>query len=695
MTLRQGSSSSSPRVRDHPRLAVSGSLRLFIDAEFRLIPRRTQPLEPLPGVRFESTRVHRRVGFVTRLRNLVQAAASYPLVIATILVGLIGLMLLATPARGIAPWLVGGYALAVAAWEAVGMVRQLLRGHAGLDILAVTAVTAAVFVGEPWAALIVVLMLTGGAMLEDYAENRSKRELTALLNKAPQHATLLRPEHGAADGTVDVAVDDVAVGDLLLVRPGAVVPVDAVLVSAHGVFDESSLTGESLPVERVTGERVASGAVNGAAAVTMRAVARAADSEFQQIVQLVEQAAGSKARVVRLADRYAVPFTIVALLIAGVAWAISGDPTRFAEVLVVATPCPLLIAAPVAFLGGMSRATRFGLIVKGGGTLEQLSRVRSAALDKTGTLTTGHPELEEIRPQPGFTSAELLQLAASAEVYSSHVLAQSLVATARSHGSDLLDVAQAEEVATNGVVATLAPQRVSPSGSAISPVVVRVGKPSWLREFAPAVTDVALDPGQLAIYVAVDDRYAGAIVMRDHIRPEAQAALAELRELGIQRMVMVTGDVAATAAPIAAELGITEVHSECRPADKVAIVTEMHPRPLIMVGDGLNDAPVLAAADVGFAMGARGATAASESADVVNRFDTLAALPRAVRIGHETVRIALQSIWLGILISIGLMGIAAFGYLPALAGAWLQEVVDLVAILGALRALGPRHERSS
>lgn len=630
---------------------------------------------------------------MSRFSSLVRA---YPLVIATLLVAMIGLVLLATPAIESASWIVGAYALVIAGWEAVGMIRQLIRGHAGLDILAVTAITAAVLVGEPWAALVVVLMLTGGAALEDYAENRSKRELTALLRKAPQQATrILAPSAPGADmhghtaevTTEDIPVEEVEVGDLLLVRPGALVPVDSILVSEHAVFDESSLTGESLPVERDAGEKVSSGAVNGQAAVTMRAAAPAAESEYQQIVRLVEQAAGSKAKVVRLADRYAVPFTVLALVIAGIAWAVSGEAVRFAEVLVVATPCPLLIAAPVAFLGGMSRAARFGLIVKGGGTLEQLSRARSAAFDKTGTITTGKPVLERLLPADRASEDELLRFAASAEVYSSHVLADSVVQAAKQHGLSLVEAEHAEEIATNGVAAVF---RTPDTPEAVT---VRVGKPSWVRHSAPDLVLADLAPGELAIYVSVDGRFAGAIVMRDQVREEAAQALRQLSALGIERTLMVTGDVAATAEPIARRLGISEVHAECRPGDKVRIVSSVQPRPLIMVGDGLNDAPVLAAADIGFAMGARGATAASESADIVNRYDTLSALPRAVSIGKDTVRIALQSIWLGIIISVGLMLIAAFGFLPALLGAWLQEVVDLVAILGALRAVGPRSER--
>ncbi|MCO5294412.1 MAG: heavy metal translocating P-type ATPase [Homoserinimonas sp.] len=627
------------------------------------------------------------------MERISSLARAYPLVFATLLIAVVGLILLATPARQAAGLLVGGYALVIAAWEAVGMIRQLIKGHAGLDVLAVTAITAAVLVGESWAALVVVLMLTGGVALEDYAENRSKRELTALLRKAPQQATRIL-DTGAADHapdtvTEEVPVEEVRVGDLLLVRPGALVPVDSVVVSEHAVFDESSLTGESLPVERVAGEKVSSGAVNGQAAVTLRAAALASESEYQHIVRLVEQAAGSKAKVVRLADRYAVPFTVLALAIAGIAWAVSGNAVRFAEVLVVATPCPLLIAAPVAFLGGMSRAARYGLIVKGGGTLEELSRARSAAFDKTGTLTTGRPVLERILPADGTNADELLRFAASAEVYSSHVLAESVVQSAKQHGLSLLEAEKAEEIATNGVAATLR-RRGAPKA-----VIVRVGKPSWVRTYASDLVLTALAPGELAIYVAVGDRFAGAIVMRDQVREETRQALQDLNELGIERALIVTGDVAATAEPIAKSIGISEVHAECRPGDKVRIVSAVQPRPLIMVGDGLNDAPVLAAADIGFAMGARGATAASESADIVNRYDTLATLPRAVRIGKDTVRIALQSIWLGIVISVGLMLIAAFGFLPALLGAWLQEVVDLVAILGALRAIGPRTERNT
>lgn len=608
--------------------------------------------------------------------KLSELLKRYPLVAATLVVAAIAGILLATPMQWLTPWVVSVYAIGIALYLGFGMVRDIMRGHLGLDILAVTAITAAVLVGEYWAAIIIVLMLTGGEALEDYAELRSKRELTALLNRAPQVA------HRLVNGvTEDVAATEVRIGDTVLVRPGELVPVDAILREATGTFDESSLTGESIPVERVAGEVVPSGAVNGSTAVRLEAVATAEDSQYQLIVRLVSEAASSKARVVRLADRYAVPFTLFALALAGTAWAISGDPVRFAEVLVVATPCPLLIAAPVAFMAGMSRSAKAGIIVKGSSTLETLSRIRTVAADKTGTLTRGTPALERLHVNNGYDPHTMLQLAASAEVYSSHVLADSVVKAAKQQELALLDAEGAEEFATNGVHANVDGRDV------------RVGKAAWIKENSTGFEPVPIEAGELAVHVAVDGIAVGAILMRDQIRSSTVAAIESLRKMGVQKFVMITGDTQATADHIAGQLGITEVHAECQPADKVRIVHDEPLRPVMMVGDGLNDAPVLAASDVGVAMGARGSTAASESADVVNLVDDFSRVALAVKYGKDTVRIALQSIWLGIIISVGLMGIAAFGFLPAIAGAWLQEVVDLVAILGALRALGPRSER--
>ncbi|WP_395245906.1 heavy metal translocating P-type ATPase [Agromyces sp. MMS24-K17] len=615
------------------------------------------------------------MGNAGKAGSLGRLLRRYWAVALTLLVGLAGAVLALAGAGAVVPWLFGGYALAVAAWQTVGMVRDILHGHWGLDILAVTAIVATVLVGEVVAALIVVLMLTGGEALEDYANRRAKRELDALLARAPQRA-----HRFDGDEIQDVPIGDVRPGDRLLVRPSEVVPVDATLVEGETAVDESSLTGESVPVEKHPGDRLLSGSLNGSAAIAVRAEAVAADSQYQRIVALVAEASASRAPVVRLADRYAVPFTLFSLALAGFAWWWSGDPVRFAEVLVLATPCPLLIAAPVAFMGGMSRAARNGLIVKSGGVLEVLARVRTAVFDKTGTLTRGEPVLGEVRAEPGFDADGLLALVASAEQYSSHVLAGSIVRAAEDRGLALLEAASASETATNGVVADLDGREVV------------VGKFAFVAEHAPDARRTTIAPGELAVYAAVGGRYAGALIAADAVRPEARATIERMQRLGVHRTMMLTGDAQATADHIAAELGLTDVRAECLPADKVAAIRAVAERPVAMVGDGVNDAPVLAAADVGIAMGARGATAASESADAVVLVDDLSRVARAMVIGRDTVRIALQSIWLGIAVSVALMVVAVFGVIPATVGALLQEVVDLIAILAALRAIGGRRD---
>lgn len=602
-------------------------------------------------------------------------ATRYPWVFVALLVGALGLLAESLGFATLSAWGLSLFALVIASLQGYRMVRSLLRGHVGLDLLAVTAIVATVAVGEYWASLIIVVMLTGGEALEDAAAGRAERDLTALLDRSPQQAHRI----GADAAIVDVPVGAVMVGERLLVRPSEIVPVDGMLLSSEAQFDESSLTGESMPVERVAGEMVLSGSVNGPRAVEIEATATAENSQYQRIVRLVREAAGSKAPMVRLADRYAVPFTLLAYAIAGVAWWVSGDSTRFAEVLVVATPCPLLIAAPVAFMGGMSRAARSGIVIKDAGTLERLSAVKTVAFDKTGTLTYGSPEVISIHPVgPGMTEDRLMRIVGSAEQYSSHVLATALRDHALSRGLVLATADKAREVATHGVEAEL-------EGS-----TVVVGKPAFVAEHASGVVRRELESGEAAVYVGIDGEFAGSVVLRDRVRDEASETLSMMRSLGVSRLVMVTGDVAETAEHIATELGFSEVHAECLPADKVTIVQSLQPHAVMMVGDGVNDAPVLAASDVGVAMGARGSTAASESADVVIVLDDLHRAARAVQIGQRTIRVALQSIWLGIIISVGLMVLAAFGFLPAVVGALLQEVVDLIAILGALRAVRDR-----
>lgn len=603
----------------------------------------------------------------------------YRAITITVLVFVGVLVLHASGTADLGRWIATGYVAVFVAWTLVGMVRDVLRGHVGLDILAVVAMVATLAVGEYIASLIIVLMLSGGEALEDFAGRRAKRDLSALLDRSPRIAhVLVHPETTESDDVRDVPVDQVSVDDVLLVRPSEIVPVDGTLLTATGTFDESSLTGESMPVTREAGGEVLSGAINGTRAVRIQAVRTSADSQYQQIVALVHEAEASHAPVVRLADRFAIPFTAVSLVLAGAAWAISGDSTRFAEVLVLATPCPLLIAAPVAFLGGLSRAAKAGVIMKGGAVLEQIARVRSAAFDKTGTLTQGRPELVDVRPTNGFDADELLQLAASAEQYSTHVLAEGIRRAAEQRGLPLHSAEEAREEATNGVVARIGGR------------VVVVGKPAYVSSHAPDTVRATLDVSQAAAYVCVDGRFAGVLVLADHPRPEAGSVVSWLRGNSVDRIVMLTGDVGPTAESVAHQVGISEVHAELLPPEKVRLAAELHPRPVMMVGDGVNDAPVLAAADIGIAMGAKGATAAGDAADVVILVDSLAKVVDALSIGRHTLRVALTAIWIGIGLSVGLMVVAMTGVIPAVAGALVQELVDLATILYALRALsGP------
>lgn len=601
-------------------------------------------------------------------------AAPYALVAVTLvlLALVVGLLL---GGRGEAARRLGsGYSLVLAAYIAVGMVRDLIRGRWGVDVLAVTAIVSTVAVGEYLASMVVVVMVTGGEALEEYAEARAGRELRTLLERAPRQAHRMVPGTG---GLQDVHVDQVRPGDRLLVRPAEVLPVDGSLASDEATLDESSLTGESMPVTRVAGDTVLSGSLNGGSAIEVVASRSAAESQYQRIVELVGEAQERRAPLARLADRYAIPFTAVSLLIAGVAWAWSGDAGRFAAVLVLATPCPLLIAAPVAFLAGMARASRGGVIIRGGDVVERLAQVRTVAFDKTGTLTQGMPSLVEVRPVAPYTSREVLRLSASAEQYSSHALAHSVVEAATASMLPLESAVEAREYATQGVFARL------PGGAVV------VGKRGHVADHAGPIAPVSLHGGEVAAYVSVDGVYAGVLVLRDAVRTDAMATLERLADLDVEETMMLTGDAQSTADHVAAELGIQNVRAECLPEDKVRAI-QQHPRgPVMMVGDGVNDAPVLASAGVGVAMGARGSTAASESADVVVMTDDLLKVAEAVSIGRRTMKVARQSIWLGIGLSVILMLVAAFGYIPAIAGALIQELVDLGSIGNSLRARAP------
>ncbi|MEP6843003.1 MAG: heavy metal translocating P-type ATPase [Pseudolysinimonas sp.] len=601
--------------------------------------------------------------------SVLRLLVRFPAVSATVVVGIAALVLTAVGLALAARGAVTVFVIGVAALQLWRMVRQFRRGHWGLDVLAVLAIASTVAVGEYWAALVVALMITGGGALEDYANARARRQMDALLQRTPRVAHRI----GDSGGTTEIDIDSVVVGDLLLVKPGEMVPVDAQLYDAASEFDESSITGESLPVERAVGAVVPSGAINGDRAVRLRAVSTAGDSQYQRIVALVADAASTKARFVRIADRVSIPFTAVALALAGLGWALSGDPVRAAEVLVAATPCPLLIAAPVAFVAGMGSAARNGVIIKSGDSLEALARPKTIAFDKTGTLTRGAPRVERIETAPGVQTSEVLAIAAGAEAMSPHVLARAVVDAAHAAGIEGSALTNVREIAGSGMLAELA-------GRAI-----RVGKPDFAAEDRGDPFPI-LPLGDTAIAVAVEDRVIGRLVLRDEVRPEARKLIARLRGRGVLRILMLTGDAGQTARTVAEEVGIDEVHADLLPADKVNIVAAAHERPVVMVGDGVNDAPVLAAADVGVAMGARGATAASESAQVVILLDDLERLDAAISIARRTVRIATQSIWLGIGLSVALMLVATTGVIPAIVGAVAQELIDVATIVNGLRA---------
>lgn len=548
----------------------------------------------------------------------------------------------------------------------VGMVKTLRSGKYGVDLLAILAVVATLAVGEYWAAMVILVMLTGGDALEDYAAKKANTELKALLDNSPRFAHVVTP-----DGSKDVPVNDVPVGAKIIVKPGELVPIDGLIIKGTGEFDESSLTGEARPVAKTVGDTVMSGSINGDEAITLTVTKLAKDSQYQQLVKLVQEAEQTPAHFVRLADRYAVPFTVAAILVSLLAWWLSKDPRRFAEVLVVASPCPLILAAPVAMVSGMSRASRNGIVVKTGSVLEKLAGARTGAFDKTGTITNGHLTVAQILPAGTITKERLLHLAASAEQDSSHILARSLLAYASQHNISLAAVSGLTEETGKGITAMIEDHQV------------KVSK----RQFvAPQNQQAALDT--TAIYVSVDGTYYGAIAFTDHVRPEAAQTMTKLKAAGVTNLIMLTGDQRAIAQQVAKAVGISTVKADLMPQDKIAALQSIpqSEHPVFMVGDGVNDAPSLATADVGIAMGAHGSTAASETADVVILKDDLAKVAKAVTISQDTLRIAKQAVLIGIAICTVLMLIASTGVIPAFVGAMLQEVIDTVSILWALKA---------
>jgi len=589
---------------------------------------------------------------------------------------------------GTALWLAGAQSAADVAWAVavtlaliplgISVARDLLHRETGVDLIALLAMSGSLVMGQYLAGAVVGLMLSGGQALERYASSRARRELTALLARAPR--VVHRYERGVLTSP-DIA--DVKQGDRLLVKPGEVVPVDGLITSVAAVLDESALTGESRPAERLKGDRVRSGVVNAGAPFDMRALTTAEASTYAGIVRLVREAQASKAPFVRLADRYALWFLPLTLGVAALAWAISGNPVRALAVLVVATPCPLILAAPVAIVAGISRAAHRGVIVKGGGALETLARARTLVFDKTGTLTSGSATVASVEVFGTIDADELLRVAASLDQVSLHVFANGIVTAARRRRIDLDFPTDVREHGGKGIEGTVGLRRVA------------LGQARWLsagRPLPAAAADlrrrIALE-GSMAVFVAVDGSIAGALLMEDPVRADTPRALRTLRLAGITRIVLLSGDRPDVANAVGRALGADVVLSEHSPEQKVqAVLNERARGVTVMVGDGINDAPALAAADVGIAMGARGATASSEAADAVIVVDRLDRVAEAVLIARRARSIAVQSVLAGMALSGFGMVLATFGVLPPVAGAFFQEAIDVAVILNALRAIG-------
>jgi heavy metal translocating P-type ATPase len=588
-------------------------------------------------------------------------------------------------AAGIAAALAGHGEWARAIWTAatlpvlaallIEIVTSLRRGDVGLDIVAALSMTAALAFGESLAASIVALMYGGGQYLESFAEKAARREMTALLSKVPH--TAIRHRDGQLE---EVALELLQPGDRLLIRRGDVVPVDGTVAEGIGILDQSALTGESMPVKIPPGEAAMSGSTNAGEAFELVATRRAAESTYAGIVRLVEAAQRARAPMSRMADRYALLFLVLAVVLAAGAWLLTGDPIRAVAVLVAATPCPLILAVPVAIVSGLSRAAKFGILIKGGKAIETLARVRSLVIDKTGTLTAGQATIVATKTVDGVADDELLRIAASLDQASKHVIAQTIVAEARKKGLILAVPSGVTEAPGEGVTGSLEGHQVVVGGLNFIAGKIGAAGTSLLAHDRP--------PGALAVAVAVDGKLTGVLVLADELRAGTEALLQELRDLGIERIVLATGDRHEVARFIASGLSLDLVRSELTPDQKILLVlSERKNGPVMMIGDGVNDAPALAAADVGVAMGAKGAAASAEAADVVLLVDQLDRILPAIKIARRSRFIALQSVVAGIGLSTIAMVAAAFGFLVPVEGALLQEVIDVAVIFNALRAL--------
>ncbi|MCT6810754.1 MAG: heavy metal translocating P-type ATPase [Bifidobacterium sp.] len=651
------------------------------------------------------------------MSKILGFAKKVPMLWVVLICGLV-MGLLWHPYRQAAQWLVAVLVAVSLVDTLKGMIDDVRQGHVGVDILAVVAILSTLAVQQYWASWAVVLMLYSGDAIEQYAGNKAQNNLTVLVQAAPQVAHVVQAELPEGEhvlpkesdwSTVDV--DKVRLNDLLVVKPGETVPVDGELISPTATLDMSTINGEPMPRRLYQDAQVMSGAVNGSGTFLMRARQLARDSQYQRILNLVRSAQNSRAAVVRTADLMAVPFTVVAFIIACVAWIISGVPTRFAQVLVLATPCPLLIAAPVAYMAGTGRLAKAGLLIKTQDVIENLGRVSHIFFDKTGTLTVKRPQVAKIDLPDGreqkVDTDRILAMAGAVESYSVHILANGIAEAgaaaqerlrAQGKGETHLHAREVQEDSGNGVQGQVDGHRV------------KVGRAQFVADGRSSDLFGPLAPDEMASYVSIDGVLAARVVMKDVPRSDAAQTITQLRELGITRLSMVTGDKEDSARIIADQVGITDVHAGLFPEDKADLIAkaskeEPNRQPLwdiwlskflgesvtksitVMVGDGVNDAPVLAAADVGMAITDGTTTAASESAQAVIMNDDIACLPRSITIARRTKRVMLQAVMLGLTLATVGMLCAAFDLIPVVVGAFTQEAIDVVSILWALTAL--------
>ena len=631
-----------------------------------------------------------------RLRGFAALAREQPVLSTAVLLLFLSLVLWLVGRGDIAKWallaiiVIGGIPIFLAT------LRQVARREFSVDFLALLAITGSLLLGEYLAGALIVLMLSGGNALEAFALHRARSSLSALAARAPRTAHLWRGQE-----LITVPAEDVQPGMRVVIKPGEIVPVDGVVVEGAASLSEADLTGEPMPVRKEIGAQVLSGSVDLDALLTVQALKGSADSKYAQIIRLVEEAQTRKAPIHRLADRYALGFTAVALLLAGLAWLLTGDSVYALAVLVVATPCPLILATPIAIMSGVDVAARHGLIVKGGAVIEQLGEVDVAVFDKTGTLTLGTPKVTDLVLRStsdlhGWGRTDLVRVAASVEQLSSHVLASAVVEFAVQQGLSPSPVGDFEEVFGKGVRGIVSLE--DPKAASAPTHAVALGNRTFMAHLGVTLpADLLVERerrvqlGEIASFLAIDGSVLALLVLADVPRPEIARLMPALKSHGIRQTVLLTGDGDIVARQVGAVAGVDRVVARCLPDDKVRTIQELERdgHRVLMVGDGINDAPALATATVGLALGAQGLTAAASAASAVLVSTDIMRVPLAVHIGRRTLRIALQSIWVGMGLSSIAMVFAAFGFIEPALGAVLQEGIDVLVILNALRASRP------